>query len=202
MDANSRSAESSGTVLVERIVQLCWLGLPATHRNLLEEVGASQWLVTDRSLGSVVDEMLDSAGHPDLPASTRTSLQDALGAWIPGLRVVLINADHPCLTGLDTAAHEAFVAHVTWHEWGHALSLARCSFEDVSAGAELIVLAPPGVQEAIRDAGYRSREYTHEIVAETYALMMARRLQGHQDKPPWLHDKIYKLLKRATGWSD
>jgi hypothetical protein len=45
-------------------------------------------------------------------------------------------------------------------------------------------------------------EYTHELVAETYALLMTRRHRKRFGKPPWLDDEIYSLLKRVTGWSD
>jgi hypothetical protein len=85
---------------------------------------------------------------------------------------------------------------------GHALSLARCSPEDVAAGDKLLALAPEGISEGIRGAGYGANNYTHEVVAETYALMMARRVRGHRDKPTWLDDTIYNLLKRVTGWVD
>ncbi len=94
------------------------------------------------------------------------------------------------------------MAHIAWHEWGHALSLARCSPEDVAAGNKLLTLATVGISEGIRSAGYLSKSFTHEVVAETYALMMARRIRGHRDKPTWLDDEIYNLLKRVTGWVD
>ncbi|HEV3035047.1 MAG TPA: hypothetical protein VGX72_09675 [Solirubrobacteraceae bacterium] len=146
--------------------------------------------------------MLRSAGQSGLPPAIRAKLEGALGAWVPGLDVLLINAGHAAVVGLDTQAYEAFVAHIAWHEWGHALSLARCSPEDVAAGDRLLALAPEGISEGIRSAGYGAKNYTHEVVAETYALMMARRVRGHRDKPTWLDDKIYNLLKRVTGWVD
>jgi len=80
--------------------------------------------------------------------------------------------------------------------------MTRCSPEDVAAGARLLDLAPEGVREGIRRGGYRVTEYTHELVAETYALLMARRHRKRSGKPPWLHDEIYSLVKRVTGWSD
>lgn len=116
--------------------------------------------------------------------------------------MLLINAGHAAIVGLDAQGYEAFVAHIAWHEWGHALSLARCSREDVAAGQRLLKLAPVGISEGIRSAGYRASSYTHEVIAETYALMMARRIRGHRDKPTWLDDQIYNLLKRVAGWID
>lgn len=202
MDVSNRSfTTTTGLASADQIVQLAWLRLPATARELLEAVGASQWRVIDRPLGSVADEMLSSAGQPGLASPVRARLESALGAWVPGLRVLLINVGHPALSGLDPEAYPAFVAQIAWHEWGHALSLARCSQEDVAAGDRLLAQAPTGIREDIRNAGYRSTDYTYEVVAETYALMMARRLRGHRDKPTWLHDDIYNLVKRVTGWS-
>jgi hypothetical protein len=52
----------------------------------------------------------------------------------------------------------------------------------------------------IRGGGYRAIEYTPELVAETYALLMARRHRKRFGKPPWLDDEIYSLVKRVTGW--
>lgn len=89
-----------------------------------------------------------------------------------------------------------------WHEWGHALSVVRCSEEDRAAGRKLLDLAPTGLQESIRQAGYRSADYTHELVAETYALLLARRRRGATGRPSWLDGEIYNLVKRATDWKD
>jgi hypothetical protein len=185
-----------------RIVRLAWLRLPPAHRSLLEAVGASQWQIVNGPIGSIADDMLRSAGQPGLCPPARSRLDGALGAWVPGLQVLLINVGHAAVAGLDTKAYEAFVAHIAWHEWGHALSLARCSSDDVAAGDKLLASAPKGISEGIRSAGYGANNYTHEVVAETYALMMARRIRGHRDKPTWLDDKIYNLLKRVTGWVD
>ncbi len=126
----------------------------------------------------------------------------AQGVWIQELRIVLVDAGHAKLTGLDRQTYEAFIARTAWHEWGHALSVVRCSPEDVAAGRRLLDLAPDGVREGIRNTEYRSGEYTHELVAETYALLIARRRRKAFGKPSWLDDEIYSLVKRVTGWSD
>jgi len=186
----------------DRVVRSAWLSLPRDHRELLEEIGASQWQTADRPLGDAANRFLRSAGHPPLPDATRRELDDALGVWIPKLRIVLVDVGHPRLTDLDEKSREAFIAHIAWHEWGHALSVARCTPEDVSAGERLLDLAPAGVRDVIRAAAYRPRHYTHELVAETYALLIARRRRQASGRPPWLHDEIYKLMRRATGWSD
>jgi hypothetical protein len=95
---------------------------------------------------------------------------------------------------------ERFVARLAWHEWGHALSVTRCSSDDVSAGSRLLEKCPPGVREDIRSAGYLPRSYTHEVIAEMYALLMERRVRGKSGQPPWLDNEIYKLLQRVTEW--
>ena len=203
MDRNESLTESTGTLaLANRSVEFAWLSLPPDHRGLLEEVGAARRQVVAEPLGLLVDRMLRSAGKQGLTPSKLASLDRALGAWIPELGTVLINAAHPALTTLDSVTYNAFIARIAWHEWGHALSLARCSREDIAAGGRLLEQAPEGIRKIIRDAGYGSKDYTHEIIAEAYALMMARLVQGRRDKPIWLHNEIYNLLTRVTGWGN
>jgi hypothetical protein len=124
----------------------------------------------------------------------------ALG--IQELRIVLVDAGRAKLAGLDRHTYEAFIARTAWHEWGHALSVVRCSPEDVAASRRLLGLAPEGVREGIRNSGYRSSDYTHELVAETYALLIARHRRKVSGKPSWLDHEIYSLVKRVTGRSD
>jgi hypothetical protein len=186
----------------EQIVRRAWLTLPPAHRRLLEQIGASQHRVVHEPLGTSADGMLRSAGHRGLARSARDRLNRALGVWVQELRVVLINESHPALAGLNQQSREAFMAHIAWHEWGHALSRARCSDEDVASGRALLDLAPHGIAQPIRSAGYRAFDYTHEVIAETYALLMARRLLGYRGRPQWLHNEIYSLLTRVTGWTE
>jgi hypothetical protein len=134
--------------------------------------------------------------------ATRHKLDLALGLWLQELRIILIDIGHPKLVDLDQSTYEAFIMRTAWHEWGHALSVVRCSQEDVAAGRALLNLAPTGLRESIRQAGYRSSDYTHELVAETYALLLARRRRGAAGRPSWLDSEIYDLLKRVTDWSD
>lgn len=186
----------------QRVLHLSWLSLPAAHRALLESIGASQSQAVDQPLGAAVDSFLRSAGQRGLPAATRHELDLALGVWIQELRIILIDVGHPKLSGLNQATYEAFIMRTAWHEWGHALSVVRCSQEDVAGGRELLDRAPTGLRESIRQAGYRSADYTHELVAETYALLLARRRRGATGRPSWLDDEIYNLVKRVTGWRD
>jgi hypothetical protein len=186
----------------QRILHFAWLSLPTAHRVLLESIGASQSQGVDQPLGGAADSFLHSAGHRGLSIATRRKLNLALGAWLQELRIILIDIGHPKLVGLDQATYEAFIMRTAWHEWGHALSVVRCSQEDVAAGRALLNLAPTGLRESIRQAGYRSSDYTHELVAETYALLLARRRRGAAGRPSWLDSEIYDLLKKVTDWSD
>lgn len=182
-------------------VRLAWHDLPRPNRDLLQNVGAAQHRVVDEPLGGLADALLSSAGEPSMSRSARNDLDQALGAWIPRLRVVLINAGHAALRGLDAPSYEAMLARTAWHEWGHALSLSRATSDDIAGGERLLGLAPEGVAEFIRSSGYRRNEYTHELVAETYALLMARRRRGQIGQPAWLVDEIYALVRRVTGWT-
>jgi hypothetical protein len=186
----------------QRVLHFAWLSLPTAHRALLESIGASQSQGVDQSLGRAADSFLRSAGHRGLSMATRHKLDLALGVWLQELRIILIDIGHPKLVGLDQATYEAFIMRTAWHEWGHALSVVRCSREDVAAGRTLLDLAPTGLRESIRQAGYRSNDYTHELVAEAYALLVARYRRGAAGRPSWLDHEIYSLVKRVTDWSD
>jgi hypothetical protein len=186
----------------EQIVWLAWMELPAPDRQLLVSIGASQWEVSSQPLGRRASALLSSAGMPALLGQAIADLDRAAGVWIAQLRVVLINCAHPALEDLDERTYEAMLARVAWHEWAHALSVARAGWDDVAAGARLVALAPDGIRGFIRQAGYRRGEYTHELVAEIYALLMSRRRRGQTGQPSWLDDEIYELVRRVSGWSE
>ncbi len=135
-------------------------------------------------LGRYADRLLGSAGHDRLTAFQQAELNKALGVWLPALNVVLIDAGHHQHAGLDGRSYEAALARVAWREWDHALGVVRATYEDIAAGSRLLNLAPAGVRDGIRHAGYRQRDYTHELIAEIYALLMAPgdavRLDGHR----------------------
>jgi hypothetical protein len=134
--------------------------------------------------------------------SQRRLSRIAVGVWISQLRLVVINAQQPALADLDTNTYEAMLARVAWHEWAYALSVVRATCEDILAGEDLLQLAPAGVREFVRRGGYRRSEYAHELVAEIYALLMSRRRRGQTGQPAWLHDEIYALVRRVSGWSE
>src|ERR1035438_9909330 len=140
-----------------------------------------------------MNDLLRSAGLGGLSVAAIRETDGAFGVWEPRLRVVLIRAGDPRLEGVGGATREEFMARTAWHEWGHALSMGRCEPADVARGRELLELSPPGIREGIRLAGYPVNQYTHEIVAETYALLMLRRVKGRSGQPLWLNDEIYRL---------
>jgi hypothetical protein len=181
---------------------LAWTELPALDRQLLVSIGASQWEVGTQALGCRASDLLSSADMVALPAQAIAELDRAVGVWIAQLRVVLINCAHPALEDLDERTYEAMLARVAWHEWAHALAVARAGWDDVAAGERLLARAPEGIRGFIRQAGYRRGEYTHELVAEIYALLMSRRRRGQTGQPAWLDDEIYELVRRVSGWSE
>jgi hypothetical protein len=180
----------------EKLVQLAWDALPSHHRQLLTHVGASQWEIVERPLGHVTSDLLQSAGY-GAPNAAQTRADDrALGIWVPGLRLVLINASHPELLSADPPTREALLTWVAWHEWGHALSITGRAPHDPNEGAQLLAVAPAGIRERIRGGNYSRREYIHELIAETYALLMRESIEGRPGQPPWLPSEIYKLMTR------
>jgi hypothetical protein len=150
----------------------------------------------DEGLGYAADERLRSAG--EMPPSKAEAAADnhALGMWVPALRLVLINQMHPALLDADFPTREALLTWVAWHEWGHALSVTNTSSHDLGEGTRLLALAPEGVRERIRHGNYPRREYIHELIAETYALLMRERVEGRPGQPPWLPNEIYQLISR------
>lgn len=182
------------------VLGLAWADLPSRHRELLEAIGAECWDATARPLGTYADELLRSAGYPGLDPPARIGRDRARGLWIPELRVVLINAVHSDYEGLDRPSRENALARVAWHEWGHALSLHGATREDVAAGQKLLESLPSELADTIRLAGYLRREYTHEVVAEVYALLMVRRRKGVIGRPQWVSDQVDELIRRVVGW--
>ncbi len=183
------------------IVREAWGELPREDRELLKEISADQWQVCGRALGTYTDELLRSAGLGSLEGSEIARANSALALWVPDLRVVLINESHPAFDGLDRPTLAYDLSRVAWHEWGHALSLDRAGEGDIAAGEHYVGLLPKALARLVRQAGYRRREYTHEVVAEIYAVLMTRQRQGKTGRPPWLHPEVYELVRRVAGWN-
>ena len=137
---------------------------------------------------------------PGLALSPRSA--PSTGRFELSTVATLTGISRSALGPVRVAAPKEFLADVAWHEWAHALSVERCPAQYVEQGARLLELAPPAIAERIRKAGYREREFTHELIAETYSLLMQRRVRGQHGRPPWLHDEIYNLLRTATRWDE
>jgi hypothetical protein len=182
----------------DELVQLAWEVRPAAHRGLLTQVGASQWEIVVEGLGDAAAARLLSASERPTSTADTVASNQALGMWVPNLRLVLINQAHPALQGADTATREALLMWVAWHEWSHALSVSSSSPHDPSEGEKLLGLAPDGIRERIRRGHYRRRQYIDELIAETYALLMRERIQGRPGQPVWLPNEIYQLITRIA----
>ena len=187
--------------LAREVLARAWADLPHTDRSLLKAIRADEWAVTDRPLGRFADELRRSAGYASFARPELRRQDAAAGLWIPELRLVIINLAHRSFAGLDRSSLEYAVARVAWHEWGHALAFHQATESDVVEGSRLLDLAPPPLAANVRAADYRQREYTHEIVAEVYALLLTRRRRGVTGRPPWLHQEIYELVRRVVGWN-
>lgn len=183
------------------VMARAWADLPSADRNILEAIRAEGRGVTDRPLGVYTDELRRSAGYASFPAEERLRQDAAAGLWVPELRLVLLNVARPSFQALDDRSLEWALARVAWHEWGHALAFHRATSEDIAMGPQLLDLVPAPLAENVRSADYRQREYTHEIVAEVYALLMGRRRRGGTGRPEWLSEKIYELVRRVVGWN-
>lgn len=194
--------EANRLELAEEFVEWAWHRLPGTLRGLLENISAAGWAVHDRPLGGIVSSLLVSNGGTRLPAESEVDYDDAIGVWMPKLRVVLVSAAHPALDELDERSYTRMIAETAWHEWAHALSLDRATRADIRRGRDLLTISPPGVADRIRAGGYRPGEYTHEIVASTFATLMFRREGGGVGRPDWLNVELWNLIERVTGWSE
>jgi len=201
-DYESSQVTSIGLAEATLVVDMAWNALPAGQRSLLEAIGADQRRVVIGPLGVQADALHVSAGIPRFDPEVCRELDRALGIWLSDLRVVLIRLDHPVYAELDRPTVERFLARVAWHEWGHALGLDRSTNADIRSGARLLAMAPRGISENIRAAGYGRKDFTHELVAEVYALLMGRRQRGETGRPEWLANEIWEIVERVTGWTD
>jgi len=83
----------------DAIVRSAWEELPHEHHVLLERIGVTKYEVVGERLGFRLDELLVSAGERGLGSRERADLDRAVGVWSQRLGVVLVNAEHPALTG-------------------------------------------------------------------------------------------------------
>src|ERR1700722_2237841 len=99
----------SARTTTAELVQLAWDVLPPAHRQLLTQAGASAREIVSERLGDAVAARLGSANEPAPSRGDTAANNEALGMWVPGLRLVLINDAHPALQSADrdTRAHPA-----------------------------------------------------------------------------------------------
>jgi hypothetical protein len=140
----------------DQLVQLAWDALPAAHRRLLTQIGASEWEVVSVGLGHAVDDRVRSSGGSPATPPRIAADNKALGIWVPELRLVLINETHPQLENASAETREELITNVAWHEWGHALSVTGPP-HDLSEGDRLLAMAPAGIRERIRRGDYSRR---------------------------------------------
>lgn len=137
----------------QTLVQLAWDALPRSHRRLLEQVGASRWEIVERPLGDVVFDLLRSSGRRAPDSERIRSENEALGIWVPELRLVLINEGHREIREADRSTREALLTWLAWHEWGHALSVTAFSDHDPSEARDWLSWPPPeSANASVREA--------------------------------------------------
>jgi hypothetical protein len=177
-----------------RVLDLAWGVVPERHRELLQEIGADNWQVVSRPLGQVTLDLVTSAGRTPPRRRQREADDDAVGVWLPEMRVVLINEAHRALLGADFTTRKAVLSWVAWHEWGHALSAISRDPHDPTEGERLLNLAPAGMRERIRRGNYSRDQYLHALIADTYALLMQVRVDGGCGRPSWLPEELLQLM--------
>jgi hypothetical protein len=197
----SEAGSASVPIDVAATVDKAMASLSGALRASLGRVQAAEYEVVNRPIGEAVDHYKRSAGLDGVATAEKARLANAHGVWIREIGVILIRGDHPALRGLSARAAEQFVARVVWHEAAHALSIANCSWQDRRRGRRFLELCPDGIAEDIRSANYGVPSYTHEVVAEIFAILMERRQHGQEGRPAWLDREIYDLICRVTGWS-
>lgn len=153
-------------------------------------------------LGAEVGLLYSSAGLPSPEVAALKRLDAAIGVWVPELRVLLVNESHPAFNGLNDSSFEAAIVRGAWHEWGHALSIHRSTEADSNDGPALLAGAKEGIAKVVRDGEYRKQELVHELIAEIYSVLMARRRRGAKGKPEWLDDHLWEIVTRTTGWAE
>jgi hypothetical protein len=179
-----------GYPTADELVQYAWDVLPADDKRLLAECGAHEWKVVARDVADEAAELLCSAGY-DLPTQAAAG---ALATWVPTLSLILVDERHPLIVTADPSTRQALLTWAAWHEWGHALSRRGLPMHDPGEGERLLRIAPEGIKERIRRAGYARSEFIHELSAETYAVLMRERAAGRPTPPPWLPDELCQLV--------
>jgi hypothetical protein len=172
--------------------------LPPEHRALLDHLNAQETALYDWP--QEVCDLFVTLGERPPP---RERLAGAAAVWLEARRLVAFNA--PLLTaateGLDERSRDAIVARVAWHEYGHALSVMRAARDQRADGPRLLRLLPDGLRGSIdHPGGYRAVEVFDEVIANVYALMIARVCDGRYGDPEFLHPDVLDAFKEVIPW--
>ncbi|MBB4661303.1 hypothetical protein [Conexibacter arvalis] len=172
--------------------------LPAEHRRLLDEIGAQETVVADWPQG-VLNLYLTLRERPPSPVQ----LERAAAAWLEARRTVAFNLAFftTIVEGLDDRAREQVVAHVAWHEYGHALSVTRSTWHQRREGPRLHALLPPDLRDAIDFPGlYRRDQLFDEVIATIYPVMVERVRNGDYRAAEFLHPEVRRAFEEMIPW--
>jgi hypothetical protein len=175
--------------------------LPASHRALLEQIGVQDAVIDGWPAG--VQGLYQTLRERP---PTAEQLADAVAVWLPQRKVVAYNG--PLLThaigqvDLSPSTRQASIDNIAWHEYGHALSVARASREMKRDGPRLVELLPAGLRHAIDFPGtYGPRQVFDEVIANVYALMIGRAIQlNDYGVPSFLHPDVYDAFQAVVPW--
>jgi hypothetical protein len=146
--------------------------LPPAHRDLLDQLGVQETAIHPWPTG--VQDLYRSIGEAPPPT---TALEGAAALWLDGIRTVAFNASllEAAVIGLSGDSRHALIASIAWHEYGHALSLTRSTYEQRDSAERFLGLLPERMRVAIDYPGtYRRSELFDEVIATIYAAMIAR----------------------------
>jgi hypothetical protein len=157
-------------------------------------------MAVDNWPAAVVDLYRTLREQPPSPAT----LDGATAVWLGGsLRIVAFNAPavRLAITGLNATTRKTVIALVAWHEYGHALSVARATAEHRRRGPDLLALVPASVQAAIDYPGrYRASEVFDELIATLYAMLVGRVRTDGYVQPEYLHPDVLAAFQEVIPW--
>lgn len=183
--------------LLERDIREARRALPAQHAKLLEQLNVQEDLVTDWP-GRVLDLYRTLGETP--PAAAAVSRVAAV--WLDARSTIAFNAPYlaAAAAGLDPSSRYRMVAAIAWHEYGHALSLARASREHRALGPELVELLPGPLRKVVAEDEYRRAQLFDEVVATIYALMVDRIRDHGYRAPEFLHPRVFATFQEVIPW--
>lgn len=180
------------------IVRAARAALPLSHRALLDQLrvqeqAADAWPGDVQALYRTLGEVAPRA----------SDLAHAVAVWLDELRVVAFNV--PLLDrmthGLGRETRQGVISAIAWHEYGHALSLSRSTWEQRRDGVRLLGLLPQGLAGSIDyPGGYRRAEVFDEVVATVYAALIDRVRSDGYRCPDYLHEEVFEAFKEVIPW--